>query len=222
MTSVVGTSSRASPTATLRQEPPTASWRGLAVRRAPRVDERLADDDEREAASPQCSKSTAAYALSFWSLCSEVIERIVPLRERITSEWVRGAAGAVAHALHQLAVGDAGGDEEAVVAGDQVVGGEHVVGVEVVAGVEGPLPLLVVLGPEPALDHAVEALHRAGGDDALGGAADAEQQVDAGAGAGGHDRAGDVAVGDELDPGAGRADLVDQLLRGAAGRAARR
>ena len=148
--------------------------------------------------------------------------RIVPLRERITSEWVRRAAGAVAHALHQLAVGDAGGDEEAVVAGDQVVGGEHVVRVEVVAGVERPLPLVVVLGPQPALDDAVEALHRAGGDDALGRAADAEQQVDAGAGAGGHDRAGDVAVGDELDPGAGRPDLVDELLRAAAGRAARR
>jgi hypothetical protein len=44
-----------------------------------------------------------------------------------------------------------------------------------------PLPLVVVLGPEPALDHAAEALHRAGGDDALGRAADAEQQVDAGA-----------------------------------------
>ena len=66
--------------------------------------------------------------------------------------------------------------------------------------------------PEPALDDAVEALHRAGGDDALRGAADAEQQVDAGALAGGHDRAGHVAVGDELDPGAGGADLVDQLL----------
>ena len=104
----------------------------------------------------------------------------MPLRERITSECGGGAAGAVAHALHQLAVGDAGGDEEAVVAGDQVVGGQHVVGVEVVAGVERPLPLLVVLGPQPALDHAAEALHRAGGDDALGGAADAEQQVDAG------------------------------------------
>ena len=53
----------------------------------------------------------------------------------------RAAAGAVAHAAHQVAVGDAGGDEEAVVAGDQVVGGEHEVGVEVVAGVERLLPL---------------------------------------------------------------------------------
>ena len=71
--------------------------------------------------------------------------RIVPLRERITSESVVRAAGAVADAAHQLAVGDAGGDEEAVVAGDEVVGGEHEVGVEVVAGVDGALALVVVL-----------------------------------------------------------------------------
>ncbi len=45
-----------------------------------------------------------------------------------------------------------------------------------------------------------------------GRTADAEQQVDAGALAGGHDRAGDVAVDDELDPGAGRADLRGQIL----------
>ena len=66
------------------------------------------------------------------------------------------AAGAVADAAHQLAVGDAGGHEEAVVAGDEVVGGEHEVGVEVVAGVEGALALVVVLRPEPALDDAAE------------------------------------------------------------------
>ena len=47
-----------------------------------------------------------------------------------------GAATAVAHAAQQLAVGDAGRDEEAVVTGDQVVGRQDVVGVEVVACVE--------------------------------------------------------------------------------------
>ena len=36
----------------------------------------------------QFSKSIAAKVRSFWSLCSEVIDRIVPLRERITSECV--------------------------------------------------------------------------------------------------------------------------------------
>ena len=40
------------------------------------------------AAAPQLSKSIAAKARSFCSWCSEVIERIVPLRERITSECV--------------------------------------------------------------------------------------------------------------------------------------
>ena len=82
--------------------------------------------------------------------------------------------------------------------------------VQVVAGVERALPLRVVLGPQLALDGAAEALDRAGGDDALGRAADAQQQVDAGALAGGHDRAGDVAVGDELDAGAGLPDLLDE------------
>ena len=87
VTSVVGTSSRARPTATLRQEPPTASWRGLPSEGTHDVDQGLADHQER-CVIAQCPKSTAAYALSFCSLCSEVIDRIVPLRERITSEWV--------------------------------------------------------------------------------------------------------------------------------------
>src|SRR3954467_8931068 len=73
----------------------------------------------------------------------------------------RAAAGPVVDAAHQVPVGDAGGDEEAVVAGDQVVGGEHEVRVEVVAGVERLLSLLVVLGPQPALDGPAQRLHRA-------------------------------------------------------------
>ena len=62
-------------------------------------------------------------------------ERMVPLRERITIDSVLGARGGVADAAQQLAVGDAGGDEERVVPGDQVVGVQHPV--EVVPGVEG-------------------------------------------------------------------------------------
>ncbi len=46
---------------------------------------------------------------------------------------------------------------------------------------------------------------------ALRGAADAVEQVDAGARAGRRDRAGHVAVGDEVDAGAGAADVLDQL-----------
>src|SRR5690349_14229820 len=67
----------------------------------------------------------------------------------------RGAAAGVAHTLEQLAVGDAGADEEAVVARYEVVGGED--RVEVVTGVDGLLALVVVLGPEAALDDAAEA-----------------------------------------------------------------
>ena len=134
----------------------------------------------------------------------------MPDLERITSEWVVSAARLVADARHQLAVGDAGGGEEHVVRGDQVVGGEHPV--EVVPGVERLAPLGVVLGRELAQDHAAEALERAGRDDALRGAADAEHQVDAGVRAGRHDRAGHVPVGDQVDPGAGRADRGDQAL----------
>ena len=53
VTSVVGTSSRASPTATLSGEPPTASWRWPPPDGDDDVDERLADDDERGSARPR-------------------------------------------------------------------------------------------------------------------------------------------------------------------------
>ena len=83
---------------------------------------------------------------------------------------------------------------------DQVVGAEHPV--EVVAGVEGGLALVVVAGPQAALELAAHALEGGGGDDALGRAADAEQDVGARVGPGGGDGAGHVAVGDEPDAGA--------------------
>src|ERR687886_686737 len=51
-----------------------------------------------------------------------------------------GAAGAVADAAQELAVGDPGGDEEDVVAPDEVVRAEHPV--EVVPGVQRPSLLL--------------------------------------------------------------------------------
>ena len=47
---------------------------------------------------------------------------------------------------------------------------------------------------------------------ALGGAADAEEDVGAGAGPAGGDRAGDVAVGNEADPGARGAHLGDEVV----------
>ncbi len=55
-------------------------------------------------------------------------------------------------------------------------------------------------------------LKRGGGDDALGRAADAEQDVGAGLGPRGGDGADHVAVGDEPDAGAGGADLGDEVV----------
>src|SRR5262249_46138811 len=72
--------------------------------------------------------------------------------------------------------------------------------VEVVTGLDGGLPLLVVAGVEASLDGAAQALEGRGGDDALGRATDAVEQVDAPAAPGGRDGAGDVAVGQEIDP----------------------
>ena len=83
--------------------------------------------------------------------------------------------------------------------------------VEVVAGVDGLLALGVVGGGQHGLDGAAHAADGRGGDDALGGAADAGQHVGAGVGAARRDGAGDVAVGDEPDAGAGLADLGHQL-----------
>ena len=91
----------------------------------------------------------------------------------------------------------------------EVVGDEHAV--EVVAEVERGAALVVVAGPEPALDRAAEALDARRGDHAFGRAADAEQHVDAGVAPRDRDRAGDVAVLDELDARAGLAALADDV-----------
>ena len=120
------------------------------------------------------------------------------------------AVGGVPDTLHELAIGDAGGAEEDVVAGDQIGGGQHPV--EVMARIEGLAALGLVARPQPGLDHAAQAADRARRDDALRGAADPGEQVDTRAIARGHDGAGDVAVGDELDAGPGRAHIVDELL----------
>src|SRR6185312_2829024 len=110
----------------------------------------------------------------------------------------------VAHASEQVAVGDPGGGEEAVVPLDQVIGQQD--GVDVVALGLGQLALLVVAGPQPALQLAPHALDGAGGQHSLGGAADAEEDVDPGSGPGGGHDPGHVAVGDQPDAGADVAD----------------
>ncbi|KAG1647663.1 hypothetical protein GQR58_030425 [Nymphon striatum] len=122
----------------------------------------------------------------------------------------RGALGVEVHASEQIAIGDAGGSEEAVVAGHQIIGVE--LAIEVVAGVESGLAFRVVARPQAALDLAAHALERRSGDDALGGAADAEEHIDACIGPRRCDRAGDVAVGNQPDTSPSRADLFDQLV----------
>src|SRR5690625_6651569 len=93
------------------------------------------------------------------------------------------------HSVQQVAVRDAGGYEVAVVAGDQVVGVEDLIDVE--AGRGGGFAFGVVLGPQTTLDDSAEGLDGAGGDDALGGAADAaEQEIGRAAGRGTGGRAG--------------------------------
>src|SRR5699024_6688998 len=78
-------------------------------------------------------------------------------------------------------------------------------------GVDGLLPLGVGLRPALALDLAAHALHGAGGDDALRGAADAHEHVHGAVVAGRGDGPGHVAVHDQTHLGAGGADLGDEL-----------
>ena len=67
-------------------------------------------------------------------------------------------------------------------------------------------------GQSLPLDAAADALQRGRGDHALGRAADAVQQVDAGLRPRGRDRGRDVAVADQVHARAGLAQLADQLL----------
>src|SRR5207248_1548016 len=131
--------------------------------------------------------------------------RLRPHDERLRG----GAVAVVVHAPEQLAVGDAGGREEAVVAGDEVVDREHAV--DVVAAGDGGLPLVVVARPQPALHVAAHALEGGGGHHALGRSADAEHDVDVEERPGGSDGAEHVAVGDEPGARAGRPHLGDQV-----------
>ena len=112
----------------------------------------------------------------------------------------------------QLAVGDAGGGEEHVVAGHEVVGRED--GVEVVAGARAPLRSSSLRGHSRPWISPPMHFSAAGGDDAFGRAADAEQHVGAGCGRAGGDRAGDVAVGDQPDAGpAARTSAMSSVWR---------
>src|SRR4051794_4940004 len=75
-----------------------------------------------------------------------------------------------------------------------------------------PGPFLVAAIAEPCLDLATETAERGRRQDAFRSAADPHHGVDACALDGAADRGREVAVADQLDPGAGLADLVDQRL----------
>src|SRR6202035_894209 len=81
-----------------------------------------------------------------------------PQRARLRTHHDRlggAAARLVAHALEQVAVGDAGRAEEDVLPRHQVAGGQHLI--EVVTGVECLLPLGVVLRCQLRLNLAAHA-----------------------------------------------------------------
>ena len=76
----------------------------------------------------------------------------------------------------------------------------------------GAAALVVVAEQQPALELAADAAQRRGREHALGRAARAHIDVDRRVRIGDRDHAGDVAVGDQLDAAAERAQLGDQLL----------
>src|SRR5690606_7453729 len=115
-----------------------------------------------------------------------------------------------ADACHELSVCDARRDEDRVVALDEFVGLVGVVHLE--SGVDSALTLLVVARPETALDVSAERLDRAGGDDALGAATDADAHVGTSAVTRGIDTACDVTIAHQAGAGTRLTDLIDELL----------
>src|SRR4029079_10670476 len=112
-----------------------------------------------------------------------------------------GAPAEVADAVQQVAVGHAGRREDQLLAGREVLGRVDAA----LVAVAPRLAASVLLGravAEPRLDLAAQALQRGRGQDAFRRATDAHDRVDAGARDGAADRRRQVAVGDELDPGA--------------------
>ena len=122
----------------------------------------------------------------------------------------RAAAAEESHAPQQVAVGDAGGAEEHVLAGDEVLGGQHPG--QIVAAIEGLRAFLGIRRGELGLNRAAHAADRGGGDDALGGSADACEHVGARFGSARRNRARDIAVGDQPDARTGLAGVGDQLV----------
>src|SRR5699024_2157731 len=120
-----------------------------------------------------------------------------------------GSAGGETYAREQLAVGNACGDEETIIAGNKIVGGQNAV--QIVTRIKCPLTFIIVGWPEPTLQHTAHGFHRACGDNAFRCATDPHQHVDAGALTGRRNCSGDVAVGYEFDACSRLPDLVDEV-----------
>src|SRR5262245_60215986 len=116
-----------------------------------------------------------------------------------------------ADAAHQRAVGDAGGREDDAVARREILRAVHLLEISD-AHRAAALLVLGLADHEAREDFAVQAAHRRGGQHAFRRAAGPHHRVHAGA----HDRrrnAGrQIAVADQPDARAGRADVRDQTL----------
>ena len=142
--------------------------------------------------------------------CSPVIRRTVPAARPHDDAF--GGDAAVLQALdpvEQGAVGDPGRGEDAVAARHVL---ERVDAVQILdSPAMGAGALVVVAEQQAALDLPADAAQGGRGEHALGGAARPHVDVDRGVGIGGGDDPGDVAVGDQHDAAAERAQLGDQL-----------
>src|SRR5829696_3633882 len=132
--------------------------------------------------------------------------RLVGHHERVRT----GAAAEEPHALEQVARRDPGRREHEILARREVLGSVNATLVAVAhPGAAGALVVAAVL--EAGLDLAAETAHRRGRDHPFRGAAGAHHRVHAGARHRAADRRREVTVADELDPGAGRPHLRDEV-----------
>ena len=117
---------------------------------------------------------------------------------------------AAMHALQQRPVGHAGRGEDAVALGHVLQAIDAVEVLDPPAARAGDL--VVVAEHEPALHLPADAAQRGRREHALGRAAGADVDVDAGVRVGRRDHAGDIAVGDQPDAAAERAKLGDDSV----------
>src|SRR5215213_9468915 len=111
--------------------------------------------------------------------------------------------------FQELTIGNASSGKENVRPADQVVASVNPAQIDVLRLCD--LTLLVVSGPETALDLTADAFDCACGDDRLRRSANAEQGVDSCAVCGSHYRACHVAVGDHFDAGSDSAYFGNQV-----------